>query len=46
MEVVSEQGFTSSKQMGQVMRLVMSQYRDRVDGRVVQAIVRELLPEP
>lgn len=45
-EVISEQGFTSLKQMGQVMRLVMSQYGDRVDGRVVQEIVRELLPEP
>lgn len=45
-EIVSEQRFTSPKQMGQVMRLVMSQYGDRVDGRVVQEIARELLPEP
>ena len=36
----------SSKQMGQVIGSVMIQYGDRVDGRVVQEYVEELLPEP
>lgn len=42
-KVVAEHGLTASSDVGQAMRLVMGQYGDRVEGRVVQEIVRRRL---
>jgi len=42
-QVIEEVGATGRKQMGQVMRPLMSRLRGRADGRVVNEVVRELL---
>ena len=42
-QVVAEVGATGMGQMGPVMRQLMSKLKGRADGRVVNAVVRELL---
>jgi uncharacterized protein YqeY len=42
-QVVAEVGATGVGQMGPVMRQLMSKLKGRADGRVVNAVVRELL---
>jgi uncharacterized protein YqeY len=41
--VIAEVGATGMGQMGPVMRQLMSELKGRADGRVVNAVVRELL---
>jgi len=40
---IAETGATSPKEMGQVMKAVMSAHAGKVDGKKVQALVRERL---
>ena len=42
-QVISEVGATGMKQMGPVMRQLMSRLKGRADGRVVNEVVRTLL---
>jgi uncharacterized protein YqeY len=42
-QVIAEVGATGMGQMGPVMRQLMSKLKGRADGRVVNAVVRELL---
>jgi uncharacterized protein YqeY len=42
-QVIAEVGATGMGQMGPVMRQLMSNLKGRADGRVVNAVVRELL---
>ena len=42
-EVIGELGATGPKQMGQVMREMMSRVKGRADGRLVNQVVRQLL---
>jgi uncharacterized protein YqeY len=42
-EVIGELGATGPKEMGQVMREMMSRVRGRADGRLVNQVVRQLL---
>jgi uncharacterized protein YqeY len=42
-EVIGELGATSPKEMGQVMREMMSRVKGRADGRLVNQVVRQLL---
>ena len=42
-EVIEELHATDPKQIGQVMRELMPKVKGRVDGRLVNQIVRELL---
>jgi hypothetical protein len=42
-QVIAEVGATGMGQMGPVMRQLMSELKGRADGRVVNAVVRELL---
>jgi len=44
-EVIGELGATDPKQMGQVMREMMSRVKGRADGRLVNQVVRELLAQ-
>jgi uncharacterized protein YqeY len=41
--VISEVGASSSKQMGQVMRVLMPRVHGQADGRLVNEVVKELL---
>ncbi len=40
---IESSGATSMKEMGQVMKVVMADHASEVDGKAVQAMVRELL---
>jgi len=42
--IVAEKGFSSSRDVGLVMKELMSRHRGRVDGRRAQEIARRLLP--
>ena len=42
-QVIAEVGATGMKQMGAVMRQLMSNLKGRADGRIVNQVVRELL---
>ena len=44
-EVIAEMGATSPAQMGEVMRVLMPQLRGKADGRVVSAMVKQILSE-
>ena len=41
--IAGELGLTSKKEMGQLMKGVMAEYKGRVDGKVVQRIAADLL---
>ncbi len=43
--VIAETGASSPRDMGKVMGLAMKQLRGKADGRMVQAVARELLSE-
>jgi uncharacterized protein YqeY len=43
-EIVAEKGFTSSKDVGPVMKELMARYRGHIDGKRAQEIARRLLP--
>jgi uncharacterized protein YqeY len=43
-EIVAEKGFASSKDVGLVMKELMTRYRGRIDGKRAQEIARRLLP--
>jgi hypothetical protein len=42
-KVIAEVGATSPRDMGKVMKAIMSEYRGRVDGRQVQELVKAKL---
>lgn len=42
--IVGEKGFSAAKDVGLVMKELMSRHRGRVDGRRAQEIARRLLP--
>ncbi|MCL4237786.1 MAG: GatB/YqeY domain-containing protein [Anaerolineae bacterium] len=42
-EAIAEVGVTTLKDMGQVMKVVMARVKGQADGKLVNAIVRELL---
>jgi len=42
-KVISEQGLSSKKEMGQVMKAIMAEHRGKVDGKLVQRLASELL---
>ncbi|HTD52828.1 MAG TPA: GatB/YqeY domain-containing protein, partial [Thermoanaerobaculia bacterium] len=42
--IIAEKGLTSSKDVGTLMKEVMSRHRSRVDGKRAQEIARALLP--
>ena len=42
-EAISTTGATSPRDMGQVMKTVMASHGDRVDGRTLSTLVKELL---
>ncbi|HHM23521.1 MAG TPA: GatB/YqeY domain-containing protein [Bacteroidetes bacterium] len=44
-KTIAEVGATSPRDMGKVMKEIMSRYRGRVDGKKVQNLVREKLSE-
>ena len=43
-EAIREAGATSKKDMGAVMKALMASYKGKIDGRLVQRLVGELLP--
>jgi uncharacterized protein YqeY len=43
-EVIQELGAKDKKDLGRVMKEVLSRYRGQLDGKVAQKIVNELLP--
>ncbi len=44
-ESVAEAGATSKKDMGAVMKVLMSKYKGKIDGRTAQTIASELLDQ-
>jgi len=42
-KVISDQGLTSRKEMGQVMKAIMAEHRGKVDGKLVQKLASGLL---
>jgi uncharacterized protein len=42
--IISEKGFSSAKNVGQLMKELMARHRGRVDGKRAQEIARKLLP--
>jgi uncharacterized protein YqeY len=42
-QIIHNQGIASPQQMGRVMKLLMQEHGERVDGRIAQEIVREKL---
>ncbi|MBN1581211.1 MAG: GatB/YqeY domain-containing protein [Anaerolineae bacterium] len=44
-EAIAEIGASSPKQMGQVMRVLMSRVEGRADGRMVSQVVKEMLQQ-
>jgi uncharacterized protein YqeY len=42
--IIAERGFSSSKDVGALMKEVMSRHRARVDGKRAQELARALLP--
>jgi len=42
--IVKEKGFTSTKEIGQLMKELMARHRGRADGKRAQEIARRLLP--
>jgi uncharacterized protein YqeY len=42
--IISEKGFSSAKDVGQLMKELMARHRGRVDGKGAQEIARKLLP--
>ena len=42
-KVIADQGLTSKKEMGQVMKAIMAEHRGKVDGKLVQKLASELL---
>jgi uncharacterized protein YqeY len=42
--IVTEKGFTASKDVGLVMKELMARHRGRVDGKRAQEIARQILP--
>jgi uncharacterized protein YqeY len=42
--IISEKGFSSAKDVGQLMKELMARHRGRVDGKRAQEIARKLLP--
>jgi uncharacterized protein YqeY len=43
-KIIAEVGATSKKDMGAVMKALMASYKGKIDGRLVQRLVGELLP--
>jgi uncharacterized protein len=43
-KVIADAGATSKKDMGAVMKALMAGYKGKIDGRLVQRLVGELLP--
>lgn len=43
-EVIAEVGATSAKQLGDVMKVLMPRLKGQADGKLVNEVVRELLP--
>ncbi|HEY3124062.1 MAG TPA: GatB/YqeY domain-containing protein [Thermoanaerobaculia bacterium] len=41
--IISEKGFSSAKEVGQLMKELMARHRGRVDGKRAQEIARKLL---
>jgi uncharacterized protein YqeY len=41
--VIADQGLTSKKEMGQVMKAIMAEHRGKVDGKLVQKLASESL---
>jgi len=42
--IISEKGFSSAKEVGQLMKELMARHRGRVDGKRAQEFARKLLP--
>ncbi len=42
--IISERGLTSKREVGALMKELMSRYRGRVDGRKAQEVAQRLLP--
>jgi len=42
--IISEKGFSSAKDVGQLMKELMARHRGRVDGKRAQETARKLLP--
>jgi uncharacterized protein YqeY len=42
-KVIADQGLTSKKEMGQVMKAIMAEHRGKVDGKLVQKLASESL---
>ena len=42
-QVIADQGLSSKKEMGQVMKAIMAEHRGKVDGKLVQKLASELL---
>lgn len=41
--IIAKLGLTEKKQMGQVMKAIMAEHKDQVDGKTVQRLASELL---
>ena len=41
--IITKLGLTEKKQMGQVMKAIMTEYKDQVDGKTVQRLASSLL---
>lgn len=42
--IIAEKGFSSSRDVGQLMKELMARHRGRVDGKRAQEIARKILP--
>jgi uncharacterized protein YqeY len=42
--IIAEKGFSSGRQVGQLMKELMARHRGRVDGKSAQEMARKLLP--
>jgi uncharacterized protein len=42
--IIAEKGFSSAKEVGQLMKELMARHRGRVDGKKAQEMARKLLP--
>ena len=42
--IIAEKGFSSARDVGQLMKELMARHRGRVDGKRAQEIARKILP--